>query len=212
MSHSPANPTKRALYFKGPNPTADIVLFRPAPTGVEVLLIVRSRASNACPGLPAFPGGFVDAVDEKADFHHAKETPEEAGRRELTEETGLVAGKDTELLACGVWEAPWRDPRNSPDSFARSHLFCAWVPEGFGPNPQSLDDAEPGKTAWVNLASLSGTVMAFDHGCMLSSACAKLGIPDPGARSWSQDLLWERLDARRCGATVEACAAKPNVP
>ena len=191
-----AKPTKPALYFLGDNPTADMILMRPAPSGPEVLLIVRAAHSNACPLLAAFPGGFVDAVDEKAQTHQASETPEHAARRELLEETGLVAGKDVTLTPCGIWSAHWRDPRGDEQRRAVSHAFCAWVPEGFGPNPQSLDDAEPGKTAWVKLSELSGALMAFDHGAMLSAACAMLGAQDPGARSWSLEQLWNTIDQK----------------
>ena len=188
---------KPSLYFKGKNPTADMILLRPSAEGPEVLLIVRSSKSNACPLLSAFPGGFVNAVDMHSEVHEAKETPEEAARRELEEETGLIAGKDVIVHECGVWKAPWRDPRNDDERYAVSHAFCGWVPEGYGANPQSLDDAEPGKTTWVKLSELSGQMMAFDHGIMLSAACAKLGAVDPGARSWSQERLWEKLSEKR---------------
>ena len=174
-----------SLYFEGPNPTADLGLFRPGPRGPEVLLITRSRQSAACPGLPAFPGGFVEAVAPKAPKHEAAETPEEASRRECLEETGLRPGLDIELLSAGVWEGHGRDPRDSPQRWTRSHLFCGWAPEGFGPDPKGLDDAEPGETDWFAVADLRGQTMAFDHGRMLSSCCAKLGIEDPGALSWA---------------------------
>jgi 8-oxo-dGTP pyrophosphatase MutT (NUDIX family) len=193
MTDSLSDIVKPKLYFVGANPTADMILMRPGPQGPEVLLIVRGEHSTACPLLPAFPGGFVDAIPECGERHVPIESPEAAGRRELLEETGLVAGVDVELSYLGAWQSSWRDPRNDVSRFAVSHLFCAWVPEGFGPNPQGLDDTQPGQTTWVRLSDLAGVVMAFDHGAMLSAACAKLGVEDPGANSWALRRHWERL-------------------
>lgn len=184
---------KPKLYFQGPNHTADLALFRPAAGGPEVLLIVRGSSVFACPGLPAFPGGFVNAKSTSSPRHELCETFEDAARREFEEETGLSASSDAELQSLGTWQSPWRDPRNDAERQAHAHLFAAWVPEGFGADPQGLDDCEPGKTQWVPVASLAGTLMAFDHGSMLSACCAKLGIPDPGARSWALENLWAAL-------------------
>lgn len=203
--------SKPALYFLGANPTADLALFRPAAKGFEVLLIKRSSSSSACPGLPAFPGGFVESLNPSG-VHQPAETPEQAARRELTEETGLVAGSQAELVSCGAWDAPWRDPRNSPERFAKSHLFCAMMPHGYGPEPRGLDDAEAGATQWVALEDLAGRVMAFDHGAMLSACCAKLGLHDPGARSWSLERMWGKLSDRRDIALEAACAKAGLAP
>jgi 8-oxo-dGTP diphosphatase len=205
--------TKPSLYFVGANPTADLALFRPSPGGPEVLLIKRSERSEACPRLAAFPGGFVESHTSSG-AHSPAETPEQAAWRELAEETGLARAAGVELISCGSWDAPWRDPRNSPERFAQSHLFCAWVPEGFGPEPKGLDDAEEGQTQWTALGELTGRVLAFDHGAMLSACCAKLGIPDPGAKSWAQERLWAKLDARRTapGAHEQDGVAKTLQP
>lgn len=186
---------KPQLYFKGPNHTADLALFRPSPQGPQVLLIVRGKSAFACPGLPAFPGGFVNAKPSALGLHEPAETFEQAAKREFEEETGLRAGTDADLLSLGTWSSAWRDPRNDAEREAQSHLFAAWVPEGFGEDPQGLDDCEPGQTRWVLVASLAGATMAFDHGAMLSACCAKLGMPDPGAKSWAQEALWARSAA-----------------
>lgn len=207
MSSTPA--TSSPLHFLGANPTADLALFRIGADGPETLLIVRSSSSPACPGLPAFPGGFVESSTGRGSEHRAAETPEQAARRELLEETGVEAGSCIEPLACGVWDAPWRDPRNGDGKFARSHLFCALAPASFGPDPQGLDDAEEGSTRWVPLSELAGRVMAFDHGQMLSAACARLGLPDPGARSWSLERRWEQL-ARKLESSAQAQGSEPR--
>ena len=196
MSPTSSLPLPSSLFFQGANPTADLALFRMSPRGPETLLIVRSVSSPACPGLPAFPGGFIESSTGRGMLHQACETPEQAARRELLEETGVAAGVEIELIACGVWDAPWRDPRNGDGKFARSHLFCAMVPESFGSEPQGLDDAEEGLTRWVPISELAGREMAFDHGQMLSAACTLLGLKDPKARSWAVELSTAKLAAK----------------
>jgi len=80
--------------------TADTVVLRTAE-GVaerpqEILLIQRGNQPFA--GQWALPGGFVDRG----------ESPEEAARRELYEETRLSVGKLTQV---GAFGDPGRDPR-----------------------------------------------------------------------------------------------------
>lgn len=165
---------KPALWKEGANLTSDIVLFRKSGDDVQVLLIERGKDVQACPGLPAFPGGFIEDG----------ESPFDAARRELQEETGLGLSKNIDLDYCGAWDNPMRDPRNTVDRFVRSHVYTGWVPEGYGEHPKGLDDAEPGKTKWTSLSELKDRVLAFDHGIILSACCAKLGIKDPMASSW----------------------------
>ena len=63
--------------YPRPSLTADCVVFGLDQKDLKVLLIERDREPFA--GKWALPGGFVDE----------DETPEEAARRELAEETGL---------------------------------------------------------------------------------------------------------------------------
>jgi 8-oxo-dGTP diphosphatase len=94
---------RRGAYcYDTPRPalTADAVVLR-AVDGVaeehqEILLIQRGHHPFA--GQWALPGGFVDRG----------ESPEEAARRELYEETGLSGGKLTQV---GAFGDPGRDPR-----------------------------------------------------------------------------------------------------
>jgi 8-oxo-dGTP pyrophosphatase MutT (NUDIX family) len=46
-----------------PRPAATIVLLRDGPSGLEVLLLRRSRNTGFVPGAYVFPGGRVDAAD-----------------------------------------------------------------------------------------------------------------------------------------------------
>lgn len=172
---STSDQAKPALRMKGPNWTADLALIRPDGKGsFEALLIRRSWIAPACPGMMALPGGFIDP----------SEAPMSAARRELIEETG-VSSESLELIEAGVWDQRGRDPRESEDRWAASHLFAALAPEGFAPRPQGLDDAEPGQTRWVSWGELSRMELAFDHGLMLARSAALIGAPDPQARSWS---------------------------
>ncbi|MFV2007461.1 MAG: NUDIX hydrolase [Longimicrobiales bacterium] len=51
-----------------PRPAATIVLTRPGPGGLEVLLLKRSRSAGFVPGAYVFPGGLVDREDASEDL------------------------------------------------------------------------------------------------------------------------------------------------
>lgn len=87
----------------------------------------------------ALPGGFVEIG----------ETVEQACRRELLEETGLLAGA---LRLVGVYSAPDRDPRGHVCSVA----FRA---EGVSGAAQPGDDAM--RAEWI--AAWHEIEFAFDH-------------------------------------------------
>ena len=95
--------TRRAAHcydYHRPALTADAVVLRTAGAApgrhLEILLIQRGH--HPFFGQWALPGGFVDRG----------ESPEEAARRELHEETGLSADKFTQV---GAFGDPGRDPR-----------------------------------------------------------------------------------------------------
>lgn len=103
-----------------PQPSATIVLARPADEGFEVLLLKRLRSSGFVPGAFVFPGGRVDAADSTVDLI-ARTTgmtaePEPAywmaAAREAFEETGLLLGRRTDGSSCARGDdalAGWRE-------------------------------------------------------------------------------------------------------
>jgi 8-oxo-dGTP diphosphatase len=100
--------------------------------GDRVLLVRRGRAPSL--GLYAFPGGRVEPG----------ETAEQAARRELFEETGLVAGRlalHRELLI-------GHEPRDNPVRF-RLRVFTGTHEGG---EPRAGDDAD--KAGWHSLADM----------------------------------------------------------
>jgi recombination protein RecT len=77
-----------------PQPAATVVVARPGPEGVEVLLLRRSAASRFAPGFVVFPGGVVDPGDSDLAarwFGDPSESSRACAVRELAEEAGLAA-------------------------------------------------------------------------------------------------------------------------
>ena len=114
----------------------------------RVLLI--KRGNPPFQGHYALPGGFVDVG----------ETVEDACRRELLEETGVVAKK---LTLIGVYSDPGRDPRGHTASVA----FLARV-KG---TATAGDDAAA--VEWVE--TWRRLDIAFDHKQILKDAAKLLG-------------------------------------
>lgn len=137
--------------YPRPAVTVDTVLCRCGPTGaLQVLLIRRARAPYA--GSWALPGGFVDVDEDLPD----------AARRELLEETGVRVRR---LLQLGAYGTPGRDPRGHSVGVA----FLALAGPGAAA-PVAGDDAAA--CGWFAL--WRPPAMAFDHGCMLRDARARL--------------------------------------
>jgi 8-oxo-dGTP diphosphatase len=113
------------------------------------LLLIR-RGHPPFKGKYALPGGFVDVG----------ETVEDACRRELREETGLVVGR---LELIGIYSDPGRDPRGHTCSVA----FLARVARA---TATAGDDAAA--VEWVKLSAKPE--LAFDHARIVSDARRKL--------------------------------------
>ncbi len=127
--------------------TVDIVCFRQAGSGEQVLLI--KRGNNPFKDCWALPGGFVDPG----------ETTMKAAKRELLEETGLKPGSPFHLV--GVFDDPDRDPRGPTISIAYMS------PHQKDGELKAGDDAA--EAQWFDYMDLPMD-MAFDHAKILDRA------------------------------------------
>lgn len=112
---------------------ADLVILTVRDGALQVLLIRRGIAPYE--GQWALPGGFV----------RPKEDLEEAARRELAEETGLVSDR-IHLEQVATYGEPGRDPRGRVVSVA----YLALVPDL--PTPTAGTDAA--SASWVAVADV----------------------------------------------------------
>jgi 8-oxo-dGTP diphosphatase len=139
--------------YPRPALAADTVVFA-GPASARKVLLVR-RGAEPFLGCWALPGGFVDEGERLQD----------AARRELAEETGLIY--EGELLAVGTFGDPGRDPRGwvvSAVYLADIGLETPFVVGG--------DDAAEAR--WCFADDLP-TQMAFDHREIVAAALARLG-------------------------------------
>jgi 8-oxo-dGTP diphosphatase len=129
------------MAYKNPSVTVDCVVFDSS----DRLLLIRRR-HPPFDGQFALPGGFVDYG----------ETTEAAARRELMEETGLIA-RDLRLV--GVYSDPKRDPRGHTIGIA----YLTAIEDGA---PIAGDDAAEAefRTDWRELE------LAFDHNVIVRDA------------------------------------------
>jgi len=138
--------------YQYPRPalTVDCVVFGLDEEDLKVLLIQRKHDPFA--GRWAFPGGFVDVG----------ETPEEAARRELEEETGL---KKIYLEQLYTFGEPDRDPREHVVSVGHYALVNI-----VGQRLRAADDACD--AGWFPV--LRPPRLAFDHARILRVAHERL--------------------------------------
>lgn len=133
---------------------------------LDVLLI--KRGGTPYKGCWAFPGGFVDAMEDL----------EVAAKRELEEETCL---KGVPMLEIGMFGMPGRDPRGHTITAA----YLAAAGEELAKTVKAADDAA--EADWVRLAGDSELPqLAFDHANIMCSALRKASR---GIRMGDSDII-----------------------
>lgn len=137
--------------YKYPRPalTADCIVFARKELDFRVLLV--QRANEPYKGKWAFPGGFMN-MDE---------TTEEAARRELKEETGLIVD---DIRQIGTFDRVDRDPRGRVITVA---YFV--VIDGIR-EVKGGDDAAVAR--WFSIQNLPE--LAFDHQEIMEVTLRKL--------------------------------------
>ena len=92
-------------------PAATVIVLRPSSTGMQVLLLKRSRKAGFFPSAWVFPGGRIDAADSMVPLVNAEGLSEAkmaavvAAHRECFEEAGV-------WLGCGQPDPQLRDQLN----------------------------------------------------------------------------------------------------
>ena len=133
--------------------TVDLAVFTVRDDALRVLLV--QRGEEPFRGAWALPGGFVKP----------NETPEEAARRELEEETGIAVGFLDQLRAYGD---PRRDPR------MRVVTLAFWAVAAKLPDPRGGSDAARAELVPVQDLEEGKLWLAFDHDLIVRDAVARI--------------------------------------
>lgn len=142
--------------YPHPALTADVVLLAPSDGDLQVLLIQRDKPPFR--GAWALPGGFVKVG----------ESPKEAARRELEEETGI---RDIPLEQLRVFGDPGRDPRGHVVTVVYLGLLgLDWPPDQRPRHVEAGSDAAEAR--WWPIDNLPA--LAFDHADILAYALQRL--------------------------------------
>jgi len=164
---------KNPYYYKGANPTVDLIIVNPEN---KILLIKRSEKAAACPSMWAIPGGFIDTEAKQGEvWKEGLESPEHAAIREVQEETNLTLN-NPELIFVGCFEGNGRDPRDNSESWSKSHAFIHVIDPNVYESQKDkligLDDAED--VDWKTVAEIKQLKLAFDHADIIDCALNKL--------------------------------------
>lgn len=157
------------FFYEGENPTVDLIVINPQD---EVLLVRRSANSQACPGMLAFPGGFIDShAKEGEKWVLDCESPPQAAVRELAEETNLKLNSP-KMIFVGQYVGNGRDPRDNSTSWSKTHAFLYLIDKDLF-NAQKdavrgMDDAD--EALWMPVKDARKNVLAFDHNQILEDA------------------------------------------
>lgn len=133
--------------------TGDVVLFLRDGDTVKILLVQRKK--DPYQGAWATPGGFMN-MDE---------TLEQAARRELQEETGLMADQ---LTFVGMYDTIDRDPRGR----TLTASFAGWAKPEQATQAKAADDAAA--VQWFDLDHLPD--LAFDHAQVIADARRHMAV------------------------------------
>lgn len=139
--------------FARPALACDTVVFA-GPSGARKVLLVK-RGAEPFAGCWALPGGFVDEGERL----------EDASRRELAEETGLIW--EGVMLPVGTFGDPGRDPRG----WTVSAVYLADI--GLD-TPMVVAGDDAAEARWCFADDLPAK-MAFDHVDIVGAALARLG-------------------------------------
>lgn len=133
--------------YVNPGATVDLVVLK------EGKLLLIKRKHEPFKDMYALPGGFLE---------YKKETLEQAGARELFEETSLVAKID-DLVLLGAYSELNRDPRDH----VISHVYYVKKYEGtLMPNDDAAD------AEWFDIDNLPE--LAFDHRKIICECLPKI--------------------------------------
>ena len=144
--------------------TATTAIFRVGEYGLEVLLGLRSRDTDAYPGYWCLPGGFLNVKDPKKNF--PGETTEECASRETLEETGIDIHPSRWRIT-GVYSHPETDPRDHVVNVAY------WYKLGLPGEGQPGDDIED--LEWVPIEQALDRELAFNHNLILDDSYREIG-------------------------------------
>jgi 8-oxo-dGTP diphosphatase len=161
---------KEAYYYKGENPTVDLVVTRPGKAGLEILLIKRKPGGTEG-GKWALPGGFVNSTAKRGERWKSGKTEEifSAALRELEEETGLKIPWEVRVhgvRSVGIYKGGGRDPRDTKESWSISYAYKIDLPAEMGDSVRGRDDAVAAK--WFSYRKLP--ILAFDHKDIVTNA------------------------------------------
>jgi 8-oxo-dGTP pyrophosphatase MutT (NUDIX family) len=161
---------------------ATVILVRPGPRGIEVLVIQRSVHHRFLPGFVVFPGGAVDPEDAALGrewFGDEGDASRACALRELAEEVGLApvqvgwktsvaAGDAAAVVGSGppsIADMPeishWIAPEDVPVRFD-ARFYALECPRGVSPR---ADGAEADRAWWARPYDL--LVANASGGCSL---------------------------------------------
>jgi 8-oxo-dGTP diphosphatase len=132
-----------------PAVTVDCIIYRRKVNGIFEVVLIK-RGNDPFKDQWALPGGFIE-IDEEI---------EDAAKRELFEETGIVHNDLKQLFTVGTLG---RDPRHRTISIIYSGIFK----DGFM-EIRAGDDAK--EAGWYNISDLPQ--LAFDHNKIIKQAFA----------------------------------------